>query len=87
MKKSNEANEVLFKAINADGVTHLVPSKIKDVFFLRERRLRSRSRSSRRRRSSRSKSRRKSRSRFAVCSRFTESPDVEKAWQVIKRLN
>ncbi|XP_068225688.1 uncharacterized protein [Palaemon carinicauda] len=32
--ESNEANEALSKAINADGVVHLVPSKIKDVFFL-----------------------------------------------------
>lgn len=57
LKKSNETNEALLKAINAGGVIHLVPAKIKDVFFLR----------------------------FTICSAFTESHDVEKAWREVKK--
>lgn len=33
--QSNEVNEKLLKRINARGTIHLVPSKIRDVFFLR----------------------------------------------------
>ncbi|XP_013088909.1 aromatic-L-amino-acid decarboxylase-like isoform X2 [Biomphalaria glabrata] len=35
LKASNEANEMLLKKINDDHRIHLVPSKIKDKFFLR----------------------------------------------------
>ncbi|KAH9500702.1 hypothetical protein Btru_076310 [Bulinus truncatus] len=35
LKESNDANEVLLKKINDDRRIHLVPSKIKDTFFLR----------------------------------------------------
>ena len=34
-KGSNELNELLLKRINGAGNIHLVPSKIKDNFFLR----------------------------------------------------
>ncbi|XP_050689746.1 aromatic-L-amino-acid decarboxylase-like [Eriocheir sinensis] len=33
--QSNEVNEELYKKINNGGVIHLVPSKIRDVYFLR----------------------------------------------------
>lgn len=35
MKGSNEINEVLLKKINGRGVIHLVPSKIRETYFLR----------------------------------------------------
>lgn len=35
LKKPNETNERLLKAINADGRIHMVPAKVKDVYFLR----------------------------------------------------
>ncbi|KAF5306408.1 hypothetical protein FQA39_LY08917 [Lamprigera yunnana] len=35
LKGSNELNETLLKRINGRGVIHLVPSKIKDQYFLR----------------------------------------------------
>ncbi|KAK7576159.1 hypothetical protein V9T40_012445 [Parthenolecanium corni] len=58
LKGSNEINEKLYKAINASGKIHLVPSKIKDLYFLR----------------------------FAVCSRYTQSPDIRFSWDEIKYL-
>lgn len=33
--KSNEVNEKLLKAVNADGRIHIVPSEVKKVYFLR----------------------------------------------------
>lgn len=35
LKGSNERNEALLKRLNGRGVIHLVPSKIKDCYFLR----------------------------------------------------
>ncbi|KAL5011602.1 hypothetical protein ScPMuIL_010153 [Solemya velum] len=35
LKGSNKANENLLKAINDDGRLHMVPSKIKEVYFIR----------------------------------------------------
>ncbi|XP_065332536.1 aromatic-L-amino-acid decarboxylase-like [Cloeon dipterum] len=35
LKGSNEMNEILLKKINSHGTIHLVPSKIKDKYFLR----------------------------------------------------
>ncbi|XP_030746668.1 aromatic-L-amino-acid decarboxylase-like isoform X2 [Sitophilus oryzae] len=35
LKGTNELNEVLLKKINGKGVIHLVPSKIRDTYFLR----------------------------------------------------
>lgn len=35
LKGSNELNEKLLKQLNGHGVIHLVPSKIKDTYFLR----------------------------------------------------
>nr|BAA95568.1 dopa decarboxylase [Tenebrio molitor] len=35
LKNSNEVNEALLKRLNGRGVIHLVPSKIRDVYFLR----------------------------------------------------
>lgn len=32
---SNEPSEALLKRINGHGVIHLVPSKVRDVYFLR----------------------------------------------------
>ncbi|KAM7249262.1 hypothetical protein ACFE04_019449 [Oxalis oulophora] len=58
LKGSNEINERLHKAINASGKIHLVPSKIRDLYFLR----------------------------FAVCSRFTKSPDIRFSWDEIRHL-
>lgn len=58
MQGSNEINEKLHKAINSNGKIHLVPSKIKDLYFLR----------------------------FAICSRYTQSPDVRFSWDEIKQL-
>ena len=31
----NEPNETLLKAINDEGTIHMVPSKVKDTYFLR----------------------------------------------------
>ncbi|KAG7208393.1 hypothetical protein KM043_014625 [Ampulex compressa] len=56
LKGSNEINEALLKKINAAGNIHLVPSKIKDTYFLR----------------------------LAVCSRFSESKDIQHSWKEIK---
>ncbi|XKL61071.1 hypothetical protein PGB90_008128 [Kerria lacca] len=58
LKGSNEINEKLYKNINANGKIHLVPSRIKDLYFLR----------------------------FAICSRFTQSPDISFSWHEIKHL-
>ncbi|KAL0273788.1 UNVERIFIED_CONTAM: hypothetical protein PYX00_006381 [Menopon gallinae] len=35
LKMSNEINEKLYKRINDNGKIHLVPSKIRDIYFLR----------------------------------------------------
>ncbi|KAL4219037.1 hypothetical protein ACF0H5_021620 [Mactra antiquata] len=35
LKKSNEINEKLLKEINTDGRIHMVPAKVKDIYFLR----------------------------------------------------
>lgn len=35
LKGSNETNELLLKRLNGRGVIHLVPSKIRDTYFLR----------------------------------------------------
>lgn len=35
LKGSNEINEKLLKTINGRGLIHMVPSKIRDVYFLR----------------------------------------------------
>ncbi|XP_018368357.1 PREDICTED: aromatic-L-amino-acid decarboxylase-like [Trachymyrmex cornetzi] len=56
LKGSNELNEALLKRINGAGNIHLVPSKIKDTYFLR----------------------------LAVCSRFSESKDIQYSWKEIK---
>ncbi|XP_066596148.1 aromatic-L-amino-acid decarboxylase [Prorops nasuta] len=56
LKGSNDTNEALLKRINGAGNIHLVPSKIRDTYFLR----------------------------VAICSRYTESSDVQFAWKEIK---
>lgn len=56
LKGSNDINEALLKKINDAGNIHLVPSKIKDMYFLR----------------------------FAICSRFSESKDIQNSWKEIK---
>ncbi|KAJ8679481.1 hypothetical protein QAD02_015268 [Eretmocerus hayati] len=56
LKGSNEVNEALLKRINGAGNIHLVPSKIKDCFFLR----------------------------LAICSRYSESKDIEYSWREIQ---
>nr|XP_045599000.1 aromatic-L-amino-acid decarboxylase-like [Procambarus clarkii] len=35
LKRDNEVNEALLKNLNAGGVIHLVPSKIRSTYFLR----------------------------------------------------
>ncbi|KAJ8969867.1 hypothetical protein NQ314_001551 [Rhamnusium bicolor] len=35
LKETNHVNEVLLKRLNGRGVIHLVPSKIRDIYFLR----------------------------------------------------
>eukprot|EP00099_Drosophila_melanogaster_P025073 NP_724163.1 dopa decarboxylase, isoform C [Drosophila melanogaster] len=55
LKGSNERNEALLKRINGRGHIHLVPAKIKDVYFLR----------------------------MAICSRFTQSEDMEYSWKEV----
>ncbi|XP_014204954.1 aromatic-L-amino-acid decarboxylase [Copidosoma floridanum] len=57
LKGSNEINDNLLKRINGAGNIHLVPSKIKDNFFLR----------------------------LAICSRYTESRDIQYSWNEVKR--
>ncbi|XP_033227289.1 aromatic-L-amino-acid decarboxylase [Belonocnema kinseyi] len=56
LKGSNDLNENLLKRINGSGNIHLVPSKIKDTYFLR----------------------------LAICSRYSESKDIQYSWQEIK---
>lgn len=56
LKGSNDLNENLLKRINGAGNIHLVPSKIKDTFFLR----------------------------LAICSRYSESKDIQYSWKEIK---
>ncbi|XP_067001500.1 aromatic-L-amino-acid decarboxylase isoform X1 [Anabrus simplex] len=58
LKGSNELNESLLRRINGHGLIHLVPSKIKDTYFLR----------------------------LAICSRFTETKDIELSWNEIRTL-
>ncbi|XP_047000053.1 aromatic-L-amino-acid decarboxylase [Schistocerca americana] len=58
LKGSNEINENLLKRINANGVIHLVPSKVRDTYFLR----------------------------LAICSRFSESSDIQLSWKEISSL-
>ncbi|XP_063223026.1 aromatic-L-amino-acid decarboxylase-like isoform X1 [Bacillus rossius redtenbacheri] len=58
LKGSNERSERLLKSINGHGVIHLVPSKVRDVYFLR----------------------------LAVCSRFTEPSDIQRAWREVRTL-
>jgi len=55
LKGNNEQNEVLLKRINGRGNIHMVPAKIKDVYFLR----------------------------MAICSRFTQSEDMEYSWKEV----
>ncbi|XP_012262172.1 aromatic-L-amino-acid decarboxylase [Athalia rosae] len=56
LKASNDVNEAFLKRINGAGYIHLVPSKIKDTYFLR----------------------------LAVCSRLSESIDIQNSWKEIK---
>ncbi|KAL1458739.1 hypothetical protein WDU94_008860 [Cyamophila willieti] len=58
LKGPNELSEKLLKRINGNGKIHLVPSKIRDTYFLR----------------------------MAVCSRYSESSDMEYSWNEIKTL-